>query len=70
MTISVVFTGPRGFVTDLGTGPLDLVAPDGTVVVSLPRYGVWAYDPARGKHQVVLTTDNLEEATLAASVLR
>jgi hypothetical protein len=64
--ITVVFTGPRGYVTDLGPGPFDLVAPDGTVVMALPRYGVWKFDAARDKHQVILTTDDLAEAIATA----
>lgn len=41
----------KPFITDLGE-PVELKSGD-AVLVLLPRYGVWAYDPSKGKHQVV-----------------
>ena len=47
------------FITDAGTD-LDMHDQHGKKVGRLPRYGVWKHDPAKGKHQVVETGDDLE----------
>jgi hypothetical protein len=47
------------FITDFGK-TLDVTdAKTGKVVMKLSRYGVWAYDQAKGKHQVAKTGNNL-----------
>ncbi len=57
-----VFGCARGFVTDMGA-PVP-VTRDGTVIDTLPRYGVWKHTGR--KHEVVLTTDSLEAAIAEA----
>lgn len=47
------------FITDLGEN-LECRGEDGTVAMTLPRYGVWVYDAGKGKPQVVESSDNLE----------
>ena len=42
------------FVTDMGKS-----FKCGEMVI--PRYGVWAFDSSKGKHQVFETTDDLED---------
>ena len=47
----------RPFISDAGA-PIELKSDDGGVR-ALPRYGVWAYDAGRGRHQVVECSDDL-----------
>lgn len=64
MNVVVVFSGPRGFVTDFGEH-LTLSSPEGSVeltAATIPRYGVWKVDAAKRKPQVCLVTDDLAEA--------
>lgn len=62
--VAVVFSGPHGFVTDLGAAQAVTTDPPSTPW-TLPRYGVWK--PAGRRPQVVHTTNNLEEAIALAS---
>lgn len=58
--MSIVYSGPTGgFVSDAG-GPLKLTSVATGDTLTIPRYGVWRYTGRR--HEVVLTTDDLDEA--------
>jgi hypothetical protein len=61
--LQVVHKGRFGFVTDFGD-PITLKGADGATI-TLPRYGVWQHDFAKGKAQVVLTCDWLPDAIRA-----
>jgi hypothetical protein len=62
--VTVVYSGPAGFVTDLG-GPLELRDTTTGTVHKVPRYGVWKHDGH--KPQVARTTDDLATAIADAS---
>lgn len=65
MTLTTIFQGPHGFVTDFGE-PLELFSTVDRTVTILPRYGVWRFDGGRGKYQVTMTTDDRDVAIEAA----
>lgn len=48
----------EGYITDFGQ---KTEAHGGGQTINVGRYGVWKYDAAKGKHQVVDTGDDLEE---------
>ena len=47
------------FATDMGDSLPVTDADTGEHVMTLGRYGIWAYDPARGKHQVIDSGNDL-----------
>lgn len=51
----------KNFITDFGDGDRSITNEAGEVVMTLPRYGVWADDSNKGKMQVVDTSDDLAE---------
>lgn len=48
------------YITDFGE-PIKAKPEGGGAEINVGRYGVWKYDPAKGKHQVVDSGDDLEE---------
>jgi hypothetical protein len=50
----------ESYITDFGE-PIEAKPEGGGAAINVGRYGVWKYDPAKGKHQVVDSGDDLEE---------
>ena len=48
----------EAYITDFGQ---EMKAHGSGQTINVGRYGVWKYDAAKGKHQVVDTGDDLEE---------
>lgn len=48
------------YITDFGE-PIKAKSEGGRAEINVGRYGVWKYDPVKGKHQVVDSGDDLEE---------
>ncbi len=48
----------EAYITDFGQ---EMKAQSDGETINIGRYGVWKYDAAKGKHQVVDTGDDLEE---------
>ena len=59
-TVRLVYACATGFITDFGQ-PLEMKGADGAVVM-VERFGVWKQDPAKGKGQLTLTTNDLTVA--------
>lgn len=47
------------YITDFGK-PVEAKPEDGGPIINVGRYGVWKFDAAKGKHQVVDSGDDLE----------
>ncbi len=53
--------GEPRYITDFGDSHDVTDIKTREVVMKLPRYGVWGYDPAKKKDQVIETGDDLEK---------
>lgn len=65
--LTVPYIGPNGFITDFGESQTarlvsDLEANPPVIDVVIPRYGVWKPNTKGVKSEVVLATDDYNEA--------